>query len=726
MQRELADKTERIASLLEALRRQQARYELQVRQLVQERREREEQDEGRQQRLMAELRQAAQLLAATDAASLPHDLVHRDELQRRMEEKDRQLAVALHEATTMQLLVHELREQRDSSQQAAQAELAERDANIAQLQAALAQTRQAADLHWAAQQQQHQAAAEVRAEQQQPELPSLAAPQAVQAEDEPRSQQAEELQAAAVELASLRSLLLDSEARAAIAAAEVQKERSLRVEAQRRLSRAAKERKAHSSSSSSSSRDESRTAAQDDASRAAAMQDRVRQLEAALSRLRQERSSSQQRSQHRTQQTQTQQDATSAAEDAERAADARRLQRAEKRPVPAESPPPVTAACVPDLLRCDALQQTVFLLEEELAAARRGLRVSHPAALLQLKEENRCLRRDLLELREGGGGSALSKSLQAAQTARDGAETEALRLRCDKLELLFVCEEARGREERLGRRLQEAERVKGMLAAALEQDREGVEAVVLSREVQHLLAEVGTEQVAAAPRTAELHDALQLVRRAVSVLKAEAEQWRLKAERSGGEQQAEQLQLLLRENRRLSSRLAEVEAERDSEGDDKGRRAAAAAEHQRVLAVNAVLRKETRKEREAAERWRRRAEELQTEREQRQAAARLQQDAAGSDARQQAALLSGMKAQLDGSMAIISRLQGELDAAAAACKAVEAERERLRADNAAFAAELSAFDAAFFDEIEQLKYNYAAAVQQIHSMRAQQHSDPER
>ena len=78
-----------------------------------------------------------------------------------------------------------------------------------------------------------------------------------------------------------------------------------------------------------------------------------------------------------------------------------------------------------------------------------------------------------------------------------------------------------------------------------------------------------------------------------------------------------------------------------------------------------------------------------------------------------------MKAQLDSSMALIARLQAEVQAAAAAGGEAAAVRERLLAENAAFAAELSAFDAAFFDEIEQLKYNYAAALQQLHSERQQ-------
>ena len=597
MQRELADKAQRIQSLLEALRRQQARYELQVRQLMQERRQREEEEEGRQQQVLLELRQAVQRLQASDAPSLPHDAVHRDELQRRVEEKDRQLEAALREALTLQLLVHEVREQRRGSEQALQAELAERDTTIAQLQEALAQVRHAFRMSGA---EQHEAtAADAAGKEQQPE--SAEAPEPLAAAAVPagaQATQAEELHAAAHELAALRSALLDAEARAAIAAAEVQKERSMRVEAQRRLSRVGKERKTRSSS-----RDEVRTAAQDDARKAAAMADRVRQLEAALRKLKAERSS-RTRQLHRPeqqQQQQQQQHAQSTVEEAQRAEEEqRRRSAAEEAQSQPEPPPPAAAASVPDVLRCDALQQTVFLLEEELSAARHALHVSRPAALLQLEEDNRCLRRDLLELRRSSGGTQPHEALQAAHEARDAAEAEALRLRCDKLELLFVSEEARGREERLRRRLAETERVKQMLAAALEQGREGLEAPVLSREVQQLLTEMEGE-AAAAPRALELHDALQLVRRAVSRLKAEAEQWRLKAERGGGggsseQQQAEQLQLLLRENRRLSSRLAEAEGERHGEGGSR-ERTAAAAEHQRVLGVSSVLRKEARKER---------------------------------------------------------------------------------------------------------------------------------
>jgi hypothetical protein len=47
------------------------------------------------------------------------------------------------------------------------------------------------------------------------------------------------------------------------------------------------------------------------------------------------------------------------------------------------------------------------------------------------------------------------------------------------------------------------------------------------------------------------------------------------------------------------------------------------------------------------------------------------------------------------------------------------ERDRLRMENAAFKKELSAFDASFFDEIEDLKYRHSEAVKQLKAAREQ-------
>jgi hypothetical protein len=52
-------------------------------------------------------------------------------------------------------------------------------------------------------------------------------------------------------------------------------------------------------------------------------------------------------------------------------------------------------------------------------------------------------------------------------------------------------------------------------------------------------------------------------------------------------------------------------------------------------------------------------------------------------------------------------------------EAVMRERDQLRTENAAYKKELSAFDASFFDEIEDLKYRHSEAVKQLKAAREQ-------
>ena len=397
-------------------------------------------------------------------------------------------------------------------------------------------------------------------------------------------------------------------------------------------------------------------------------------------------------------------------------------------------PPPPPRALSPSVLSSlfsvTALQESVSSLEAENESLRHRIAVDDAAVIARLDNEVRTLR-----AKAGGGERDRDGEVEAL-------EEELLRLRVERLDLLFVAEEWRVKEARLLRRLDEAERVRDALSAFVGASAHDVHGSLVMAEVEAVLRDLhalgglsspADEPQAGRVRPMDALDVLKAVKRVVLKLKAEADE--LRRARDAREDPDK----VARERRLWEQRLADAERELSH-----GRRSSLRDEHDRLTGLLAQLRKELKDEKDTSHRLRTsltlaraRAEEREAEwkaeTEAKDERWRSRVEAVEEEVRGERRLIEGMKAQLDSSMDLIRRMQSDREEREAAERGRRAEEgrergseaevarlrgevERLEKENAAYAAELSAFDEAFFEEIEDLKYRYAQAVETIQRM----------
>ena len=422
----------------------------------------------------------------------------------------------------------------------------------------------------------------------------------------------------------------------------------------------------------------------------------------------------------------------------------------------------ITVDEVEEVRDADELHQTIHLLEEEIATLNHRIAVTHTATVLALQQQLHSSQRAMLDMR---AGRLIDEQVVVMERRVEEAEEEALRLRCDKLDLTFVVEQSRVRQQRIERRLRQAERVNSVLGAFFDASRrQQAGGGLIMNEVEALvreIASIGAMEVRDQGAEVEdgwrrvgamdVYEVMHAVKRVVVRLKAEVDELK---RRGDGRDEKDKLS---KENRRLERRLKELE-------DDKERRAAEKAEYERTSGLHALLKRELKKEKETAEKLKRKVDDLtvllkEKERgreEERQTVAdewqatveQLEREKAG-----QAELIVAMRAQLDSSLHIAQQLQAELEeerqvrersersetrgkeekraeegkdehagtelSADVAADMVRLQEEcaRLQLENAAYASELSAFDESFFDEIEDLKFRYAQAVKLLQQMR---------
>ena len=440
-------------------------------------------------------------------------------------------------------------------------------------------------------------------------------------------------------------------------------------------------------------------------------------------------------------------------------------------PLPSPPPPlpphPLSPASLSTLFAVSSLHEAVALLEEENEGLRHRIEVVDAALIERLEGEVRQLKRE----RRGEGGGGWGRDGDGGGeggTGRGGGEVERLeeellQLRCDKLDLLFVSEEWRAKEARLLRRLSEVERVRDVLSAfSSASSGEGGQGGLVKKEVEGMVRElealggvreeVEGEGAGVRLRSLDALGVLRLVKRAVLKLKAEAEEWRRRADARDDAERERERERVQRERRLWEKRLKEAEAE----GERSQRGASLRDENQRLLVLIAQLKKDARREREDAQRLRRHLDDARAKAEAREAEVKAQLerrddqwqqrlDAMGEQLQQERGLIAQMKEQLDSSLHLIHRMQREMEQTQAekvtavqvevqrADGGVEEQRlraevERLQRENAAYAAELSAFDEAFFEEIEDLKFRYSQALltiqhlQRHHQQHEHQHS----
>ena len=413
-------------------------------------------------------------------------------------------------------------------------------------------------------------------------------------------------------------------------------------------------------------------------------------------------------------------------------------------PPPPPPPAPLSPSSLTTLFSISSLHEAVALLEEENEGLRHRIEVGDVAVIARLEEEVRRLKRD-----RRGGREGVGRKLRVSEVER--LEEEVLQLRCEKLDLLFVSEEWKAKEQRLLRRLAEAERVRDLLSAVVSAGSgEGSQGVLVMKEVEGMMRELedvgglqeeaeGEGGAASRVRVVDVLGVLRLVKRVVLKLKAEADEWRRKTD---GREDAEKVQ---KERRLWEKRLKEAEEELQ-----RDRRSSLRDDNDRLALLVAQLKKDVKREKEDTQRLRRHLEEARAKAEQREVEFKAQLerrdgqwqqrlDAVDEQLRGEKDLIGRMKEQLDSSMQLIHRMQREMedvqaDKASSAGKVEEkreeggevqrlrAELERLQKENAAYAAELSAFDEAFFEEIEDLKFRYSQALQLIQQLQAQQPS----
>jgi len=435
----------------------------------------------------------------------------------------------------------------------------------------------------------------------------------------------------------------------------------------------------------------------------------------------------------------------------------------------------ITADEVEEVQDTDELHQTIHLLEEEIATLNHRIAVTHTATVLALQQQLHISQRAMLDMR---AERVIDEQVAVMERRVEEAEEEALRLRCDNLDLTFVVEQSRVKQERIERRLRQVERVNAVLGAFFDASRRQqtggglimseVEALV--REITTIGAMDGRGQGGAGEEDGwrrvgamDVYEVVHVVKRVVVKLKAEIDE--LKRRGDGREEKDK----LAKDNRRLERRLKELEEERE-------KRAAEKAEYERTAGLHALLKKEIKKEREAADKLKRKVDDLTVllkekdrgKEEDRRAVEdewRAKVEQVERERTGQAELIAAMRAQLDSSIHIAQQLQAELEEEREARERSERrgkeerkEREvkhreeeeeqqreqgsemeaelqveltrlreecaRLQLENAAYASELSAFDERFFDEIEDLKFRYAQAVKLLQQMREAGYAQP--
>ena len=418
----------------------------------------------------------------------------------------------------------------------------------------------------------------------------------------------------------------------------------------------------------------------------------------------------------------------------------------------------------------DELHQTIHLLEEEIATLNHRVAVIHTATVLALQQQLHSSQRAMLDMR----AERLTDEQVAVMEKRvEEAETEALRLRCDNLDLTFVVEQSKVKQERIERRLRQIERVNTVLGAFFDASRrQQAGGGLIMSEVEALVREVTTigamesrgvggveEDGWRRVGAMDVYEVMHVVKRVVSKLKAEVDE--LKRRGDGGDDRDR----LSKDNRKLEKRVKELE-------EDREKRAAEKAEYERTSGLHALLKKELKKEKEAADKLKRKVDDLTVLLKERERGSgdekqraegewqvrmeQLERERAG-----QAELITAMRTQLDNSIHIAQQLQAELEEererrdrlerrgkeekkekevkhreeedeqsgvtdgeVQTELKRLQQECARLQLENAAYASELSAFDESFFDEIEDLKYRYAQAVKLLHQMRAAGYHQP--
>lgn len=424
---------------------------------------------------------------------------------------------------------------------------------------------------------------------------------------------------------------------------------------------------------------------------------------------------------------------------------------------------------VEEVQNADELHQTIHLLEEEIATLNHRIAVTHTATVLALQQQLHSSQRAMLDMR---AERRIDEQLAVMEKRVEEAEEEALRLRCDNLDLTFVVEQSRVKQERIERRWRQVERVNSVLGAFFDASRrQQTGGGLIMNEVEALVREVtaigamegrgvggGEEDGWRRVGAMDVYEVMHVVKRVVVKLKAEVDE--LKRRGDGREDKDK----LSRDNRRLDKRVRELEEERE-------KRAAERLEYERTSGLHALLKKEVKKEKEAADKLKRHVADLtvlvkekergteevkrRVEDEWRVRVEQLERERAG-----QMELIVAMRTQLDSSIHIAQQLQAELEQEREAREMsekrgreekkekevklreeeeqsgeteVELQAEllrlreecaRLELENAAYASELSAFDESFFDEIEDLKFRYAQAVKVLQQMREAGYAQP--
>ena len=430
----------------------------------------------------------------------------------------------------------------------------------------------------------------------------------------------------------------------------------------------------------------------------------------------------------------------------------------------------VTADEVEEVQNTDELHQTIHLLEEEIATLNHRIAVTHTATVLALQQQLHTSQRAMLDMR---AERQIDEQVTVMEKRVDEAEEEALRLRCDNLDLTFVVEQSRVKQERIERRLRQVERVNSVLGAFFDASRrQQAGGGLIMNEVEALVREMttigamegrgiagGEEEGWRRVGAMDVYEVMHVVKRVVVKLKAEVDELK---RRGDGREERDRLS---KENKRLEKRVRELEEERE-------RRAAERAEYERISGLHALLKKEVKKEKESADKLKRKVDDLtvllkerergkeedaqNVESEWRVRVEQLERERAG-----QVELIAAMRAQLNSSIHIAQQLQVKLEEERQARERIEKQgreekkeketkhsehdehggelhRElqaelvrvrdecaRLQLENAAYASELSAFDESFFDEIEDLKYRYASAVKLLQQMMEAGYSQPQ-
>ena len=191
----------------------------------------------------------------------------------------------------------------------------------------------------------------------------------------------------------------------------------------------------------------------------------------------------------------------------------------------------------------DELHQTIHLLEEEIVTLNHRIAVAHTATVLALQLQLHTSQRAMLDMR---AERPVDERVAVMEKRVEEAEEEALQLRCDNLDLTFVVEQSKVRQERVERRLRQVERVNSVLGAFFDASRrQQTGGGLIMNEVEALVREIAAVGAMEGRGPAEedgwrrvgamdVYEVMHAVKRVVIKLKAEVDELKRRGRRQGG------------------------------------------------------------------------------------------------------------------------------------------------------------------------------------------------